>query len=60
MYKRWIWWVRMYMLSRDLHALPGPGGLFDQDWLYIEIFALIASVYVAEENRKLDSKVHQR
>ncbi len=46
------------MLARELHALPGSGGLFDQDFLYIEIFTVIAATWISEEKR--GTQVHQR
>jgi len=58
-YKRWIRWVQLYMLAKELHALPGSGGLFDQDFLYVEIFTVIAAVWISEENRH-GEKVQQR
>lgn len=57
-YLRWIQWVQIYMLARELHALPGSGGLFDQDFLYIEIFTVIAATWISEEKR--GTQVHQR
>jgi hypothetical protein len=50
----------MYILSRELHALPQSGGLFDQDWLHMEIFGIIAHTWISEENRRNAQKVQQR
>jgi hypothetical protein len=47
------------MLAKEFHALPGSGGLFDQDFLYVEIFTVIAAVWINEENRR-GQKVQQR
>ena len=47
----------MYVLAKDLHALPKTGGLLDQDWLHIEIFRIITSVF-SEEAVRDAKKVH--
>lgn len=62
-YKKWSWWVQMFLLAKELHALPMAGGLFDQDWLHIEIFSVIAGVWASEdlaEVKKSGQKIHKR
>jgi len=49
-YRKWLFWIQLFIMNCDaqynLRYLPEDGGLFDQDWLYMEIFAIIRDEYI--------------
>jgi len=52
-------YIRLYALTHDeqynMRFLPRAGGLFDQDWLLIEVFGIIRDEFVKVENSKCQS-----
>jgi hypothetical protein len=49
--------VDMTILCRELHVLPGPGGLFDQDAYHVWLLQETLQVLAEKEKRDTDKKM---
>jgi len=56
---KWYWWIESYCYMRDMQVLPGEGGYHDQDWKYMEIYNIIRSAIIKEQNREQSRGLQQ-
>jgi hypothetical protein len=48
--------IEMASLCRDLHVLPGPGGLLDQDSYHIWLIQAALAVFNEKEHREIEAE----